>query len=67
VFSLLATMTSGDINTNRPLWLWCGVIFAFAGIAQSRLDRSKPGEWQALLTNRFGLNRQSLKAYSICS
>ena len=67
VFSLLATMTSGDINANRPLWLWCGVIFAFAGIAQSRLDRSKPGEWQALLTNRFGLNRQSLKAYSICS
>src|SRR5216684_7241157 len=46
VFSLLATMTSGDINVNRPLWLWCGVIFALAGIVQRRLRNSNTVEWR---------------------
>jgi O-antigen ligase len=60
-FSLLATMTSGDINVNRPLWLWCGMIFALAGIVQRRLHRSKTLEWLAFPTNTFALDRLPLE------
>ena len=56
-FSFLATLTSGDINVNRPLWLWCGVIFALAGIAEKRLVRSQTLEWRGYPTPRFGLAR----------
>jgi O-antigen ligase len=59
-FSFLATLTSGDINVNRPLWLWCGVIFALAGIAEQRLRRSQALEWRGYPANRFGLARPSL-------
>jgi len=59
-FSFLATLTSGDINVNRPLWLWCGVIFALAGIAERRLHRSEALPWRGYPTNRFGLARPSL-------
>jgi O-antigen ligase len=45
-FSFLTTLTSGDINVNRPLWLWCGVIFALAGIAERRLVRSQTPKWK---------------------
>jgi len=66
-FSLLATMTSGDINVNRPLWLWCGVIFALAGIAQRRLRGSNTVERHAFPTNTFGLNRLPLRDYTVYS
>jgi O-antigen ligase len=68
-FSLLATMTSGDINVNRPLWLWCGVIFALAGIAQRRLLSGSAVEWLTFPTNpfRFGRDRPPLKDSSIYS
>ena len=59
-FSLLATLTSGDINVNRPLWLWCGVIFALAGIAKRRLLMSQTPEWRGYPTPRFELARPSL-------
>jgi O-antigen ligase len=59
-FSFLATLTSGDINVNRPLWLWCGMIFALAGIAKRRLHRSQALQWRGYPTNRFGLARPSL-------
>jgi len=59
-FSFLATLTSGDINVNRPLWLWCGVIFALAGITKRRLDRSQTLEWKGYPTRHFGLARPSL-------
>jgi len=64
-FSLLATMTSGDINVNRPLWLWCGVIFAFAGIVRRRLHASKTVEWQAFRTHPLGLGPPPLRDYSL--
>jgi O-antigen ligase len=64
-FSLLATMTSGDINVNRPLWLWCGVIFAFAGIVRRRLQGSKTVEWQAFTTHPLGLGHPPLRDYSL--
>jgi len=60
-------MTSGDINVNRPLWLWCGVIFALAGIVQRRLHSSNTVEWLAVPTNTFGLSGLPLKDYSIYS
>jgi hypothetical protein len=60
-------MTSGDINVNRPLWLWCGVILAFAGIVQRRVHGNKTVEWQAFSTNTFGLDRWPLEDYSIHS
>jgi O-antigen ligase len=63
-FSLLATMTSGDINVNRPLWLWCGVIFALAGIVQRRLRYSNTVEWHVFPTNPFGLDRLPLRDYT---
>ena len=66
-FSLLATMTSGDINVNRPLWLWCGVIFALAGIVRRRAHESKTVEWLAFPTNTFGLDHLPLRDYTICS
>jgi O-antigen ligase len=66
-FSLLATMTSGDINVNRPLWLWCGVIFALAGIVRRRVHESKTVEWLAFPTNTFGLDHLPLRDYTICS
>jgi O-antigen ligase len=66
-FSLLATMTSGDINVNRPLWLWCGVIFALAGIAQRRLHNSNTVEWHAFPANTFGLDPLPLEDYSVYS
>ena len=58
-FSFLATLTSGDINVNRPLWLWCGVIFALAGIANRRLFRSQTADWKGYPTPRLELARQS--------
>ncbi len=67
VFSLLATMTSGDINVNRPLWLWCGVIFALAGIVQRRLRNSNTVEWRVFPTNTFGLDRLPLRDYTVYS
>jgi O-antigen ligase len=67
LFSLLATMTSGDINVNRPLWLWCGVIFALAGIAQRRLHDSNTVEWHTFPTNTFGLDRLPLRDYTVYS
>jgi O-antigen ligase len=63
-FSLLATMTSGDINVNRPLWLWCGVIFALAGIAQRRLH-SGAMECLTFRSHPFALGRPQLDDYSI--
>jgi O-antigen ligase len=66
-FSLLATMTSGDINVNRPLWLWCGVIFALAGIARRRVHESKTVEWLAFPANTFGINHLPIRDYTICS
>jgi hypothetical protein len=66
-FSLLATMTSGDINVNRPLWLWCGVILAFAGIVQRRFHGSETVEWHALSTNTSGLDRPPLEDHLIYS
>jgi len=60
-FSLLATMTSGDINVNRPLWLWCGMIFALAGIVRRRLRGSRTVERRAFPTNTFGLDRLPLE------
>lgn len=60
IFSFLATLTSGDINVNRPLWLWCGMIFALAGIAERRLHSSQALQWRGYPTNRFGLVRPSL-------
>jgi O-antigen ligase len=63
-FSLLATMTSGDINVNRPLWLWCGVIFALAGIAQRRLH-SGAMESLTFRSHPFALGRPQLDDYSI--
>lgn len=60
-FSFLATLTSGDINVNRPLWLWCGVIFALAGIMKRRLFRSQTSEWRGYPTPRFDLARRSFK------
>jgi O-antigen ligase len=66
-FSLLATMTSGDINVNRPLWLWCGMIFALAGIVRRRVHESKTVEWLAFPTNTFGLSRLPLRDYSVYS
>ena len=66
-FSLLATMTSGDINVNRPLWLWCGVIFALAGIAQRRLHGSNTVERHAFPTNTFGLDRLPIRDYTVYS
>jgi len=66
-FSLLATMTSGDINVNRPLWLWCGVIFALAGIAQRRLRDSNRVEWHAFPAITFGIDRLPLRDYSVYS
>jgi len=66
-FSLLATMTSGDINVNRPLWLWCGVIFALAGIAQQRLRDSNRVEWHAFPATTFGIDRLPLRDYSVYS
>src|SRR6267143_939575 len=64
-FSLLATMTSGDINVNRPLWLWCGVIFALAGIVRRRVRENKTVEWLAFPTNTFGINHLPIEDYSI--
>lgn len=66
-FSLLATMTSGDINVNRPLWLWCGVIFALSGIAQRRLHGSNTMERHAFPTNTFGLDRLPPRDYTVYS
>jgi O-antigen ligase len=66
-FSLLATMTSGDINVNRPLWLWCGMIFALAGIAQRRLRDGNTVEWHAFPTNTFGLDRLPLRDSTVYS
>ena len=66
-FSLLATMTSGDINVNRPLWLWCGVIFAFAGIVQRRSYGSSEARWYASPTNSFTLDRSPLENCSLYS
>src|SRR5258708_2477867 len=66
-FSLLATMTSGDINVNRPLWLWCGMTFALAGIAQRRLHRIKTAEWHAFPINTFGFVRPPLGDCSLYS
>jgi O-antigen ligase len=66
-FSLLATMTSGDINVNRPLWLWCGVIFALAGIAQQRVHDSNTMDWLAFPTNTIGLDRSPIEDYSVYS
>jgi O-antigen ligase len=66
-FSLLATMTSGDINVNRPLWLWCGMIFALAGIARRRLHESKTVEWPAFPTNNFEVNSSPLEGFSAYS
>jgi O-antigen ligase len=66
-FSFLATMTSGDINVNRPLWLWCGVIFALAGIAQRRLHDSNTMDWLAFPTNTIGLDRSPIEDYSVYS
>ena len=66
-FSLLATMTSGDINVNRPLWLWCGMIFALAGIVRRRVHESKTMEWLAFPTNTFGINHLPIRDYTICS
>jgi len=66
-FSLLATMTSGDINVNRPLWLWCGVIFALGGIAQQRLRDSNRVEWHAFPATTFGIDRLPLRDYSVYS
>ena len=59
-FSFLATLTSVDINVNRPLWLWCGVIFALAGIAERRLQRRQT--LKRYSTNHFGLDRPFLKS-----
>jgi O-antigen ligase len=59
-FSFFATLTSGDINVNRPLWLWCGVIFALAGIAKRRLLKSQIPEWRGYPTPGFELARLSL-------
>jgi O-antigen ligase len=53
-FSFLATLTSGDINVNRPLWLWCGMMFALAGIARRRLH-SQTLELKRYPTKRFGI------------
>jgi O-antigen ligase len=61
-FSFLATLTSGDMNVNRPLWLWCGMIFALAGIAERRLHKSQTLKWKAYPTNRFGLDHPFPKA-----
>src|SRR4029077_4887557 len=66
-FSLLATMTSGDINVNRPLWLWCGMIFALAGIVRRRLRDSNRVKWHAFPTNNYGLGRLPLADYSVFS
>src|SRR5258708_5336217 len=66
-FSLLATMTSGDINVNRPLWLWCGMIFALAGIVRRRVRESKTVEWLAFPTNTVGINHLPITDYTICS
>jgi len=52
-FSLLVTMTSGDINVNRPLWLWCGVVFALSGIMERRRRRHTAAEWKAYPTHSF--------------
>jgi len=52
---------------NRPLWLWCGVIFALAGIAQRRLHESNAVEWHAFSTNTVGINRSPLEDYSVYS
>jgi hypothetical protein len=60
-------MTSGDINVNRPLWLWCGVIFALAGIARRRVHESKTVEWLAFPTNTFGINHLPIRDYSVSS
>ncbi len=61
-FSFLATLTSGDINVNRPLWLWCGVTFALAGITERRLHRSQTLERKGYPINHFGLDRPFLKS-----
>jgi O-antigen ligase len=66
-FSLLATMTSGDINVNRPLWLWCGVIFALAGIAQRRVQDSNTMDWLAFPTNTLRLDRSPIEDYPVYS
>jgi O-antigen ligase len=66
-FSLLATMTSGDINVNRPLWLWCGMIFALAGIVRRRVHERKTVEWLAFPTNTFGINHLPIRDYTTCS
>ena len=66
-FSLLATMTSGDINVNRPLWLWCGVIFALAGIARRRVHESKTVEWLVFPTSTFGISHLPIRDYTTCS
>lgn len=33
VYLLAATMFSGDIDDNRFLWFWCGMVFAACGLA----------------------------------
>ena len=35
-FSIAVAMFSGDINVNRPLWLWCGLITVLSGMAITR-------------------------------
>ena len=52
-FSLLVTMTSGDINVNRPLWLWCGMVFALAGIMEQRRRRNKAMDWKTYPSDSF--------------
>ena len=59
-FSFLATLTSGDLNVNRPLWLWCGVIFALAAIAKRRLVKSQTSDWRGYPPPHCGLARTSL-------
>ena len=66
-FSFLATLTSGDINVNRPLWLWCGVIFALAGLAQRRSPGRSAVEWSTFPANPFTFDLPPLEDHSIYS
>src|SRR6267154_385452 len=66
-FSFLATLTSGDININRPLWLWCGIIFAFAGIAQRRSRSRSAVEGSTFPADPFRFDLPPLEEHSIYS
>lgn len=46
-FCVVVSMFSGDLDTNRLLWLWCGMTFAFARMLRLAQETSQfSPEWE---------------------